>query len=77
LSLDRVSCDRDIEFGAALPDDDNDDQSRRGPLMAMGAVALIFIIGLVLFRVLSSSARLQDCVLSGRTNCAPIERSNQ
>jgi hypothetical protein len=58
-----------------MPEDDNNDPSRRGPLIAMGAVALIFIVGLLLFRELSNSARLQDCILSGRTNCAPIERS--
>jgi hypothetical protein len=60
-----------------MPDEDKDDQSRRGPLIAIGAVAVIFIVGLLLFRELSSSARLQDCILSGRTNCAPIERSGQ
>jgi hypothetical protein len=60
-----------------MPDEDNDDQSRRGPLIAIGAVAVIFIVGLLLFRELSNSARLQDCILSGRTNCAPIERPGQ
>jgi hypothetical protein len=57
-----------------MPDHDDDDQSRRGPLIAIGVVVLIFVIGLVLFRVLSQSARMQDCILSGRTNCAPIDR---
>jgi hypothetical protein len=31
------------------------------------------VVGFVLARTLWSSARLQDCLMSGRTNCAPIE----
>jgi hypothetical protein len=58
-------------------DSDDDHQSRRGALIAVGAVVLIFVIGLILFRVLSESSRMQDCLLSGRTNCAPIERPPQ
>jgi len=45
----------------------------RGPLIALGVIALIAVVGWLLFRELSASSRLQDCLLSGRTNCAPIE----
>jgi hypothetical protein len=36
------------------------------------ALALI-VIGLILVKVPGSAGRLQDCVMSGRTNCAPID----
>jgi len=45
----------------------------RGPLVAVGVIVLIAVAAWLLVRELSASARLQDCVLSGRTNCAPIE----
>jgi hypothetical protein len=36
-------------------------------------VILLVLGGLVLTHVLRQAARLQDCVMSGRTNCAPIQ----
>jgi hypothetical protein len=36
---------------------------------------LLVILGLILVRVLGASGRLQDCEMSGRTNCAPIDTS--
>ena len=40
-----------------------------GQLVAL----LIVALGLVLIRHLGDAGRLQDCVLSGRSNCAPLE----
>jgi hypothetical protein len=36
-------------------------------------VVLLFVIGLVLARELYSGEKLEDCLLSGRTNCQPIQ----
>jgi hypothetical protein len=47
--------------------------SGRGAIVALVAIVLIAVVGWLLFRELSASSRLQDCLLSGRTNCAPIE----
>jgi hypothetical protein len=57
-----------------MPDDDETDGGRRGVLIAAGVIVLLVVVGLVLTRFLWASAKLQDCMLSGRTNCAPIER---
>lgn len=64
-----------------MPDDDrtnrtqNDetDRAQWRALIVAGVVLVIIVIGVLLERELASSARLQDCLLSGRTNCAPID----
>ena len=54
-------------------DDKTDNSNRRGPLVALGVVVLLFAVGWYLARELSASSKLQDCLMSGRTNCAPID----
>jgi hypothetical protein len=44
-----------------------------GALVALLVIALLVVAGLWLSNHLHSSASMQDCVASGRTNCAPIE----
>ncbi len=39
----------------------------------MGALAVLVALGLWLSGVLGSANTIQDCVASGRTNCAPID----
>jgi hypothetical protein len=56
-----------------MADDDGDNDSRRGPLIGLAVVVIIFVVGWLLARELYSSGRMGDCVMSGRTNCAPIE----
>jgi hypothetical protein len=51
----------------------NETPNRRGALIALGAVVVIFIIGWLLTKELYSSSKLEDCLLSGRTNCAPVQ----
>jgi len=47
--------------------------SRRTAVFGLLIALLLVVLGLVLVKVLGDAGRLQDCVLSGRTNCAPIE----
>jgi hypothetical protein len=60
-----------------MTEDDQRNENPRGPLFALAAVVVIFVVGLLVFRTLYTSRRLEDCVLSGRTNCAPIESPAQ
>ena len=60
-----------------MADNDEDDSSRRGPLIAMGAVVLLVVVGWFITRALHKSTRLEDCLMSGRTNCAPLETQGQ
>jgi hypothetical protein len=50
--------------------------SRRGAVLGLVVALLLIVTGLILVKLLGNSARLQDCVMSGRTNCAPIDSSN-
>lgn len=52
---------------------DSDPDPRRRALIGLLVVVLFVVTGLALARVLKNVSRLQDCVMSGRTNCAPIE----
>ncbi len=52
--------------------DNHDDGNRRGPLVALGVVVLLFAVGWFLARELYTNGKLEDCLMSGRTNCAPI-----
>ena len=46
----------------------------RGPALIGLLIALLLVIGgVLLIHVLRRAGRLQDCVMSGRTDCAPIE----
>jgi hypothetical protein len=47
--------------------------SRRGALIGLIAAVLLVLVGLLVVRVLGETGRLQDCALSGRTNCAPVD----
>ena len=55
-----------------MPEDDPGPSPYRA---LIGLVAIVALVVAVLFIVhrLDQAARIQDCVASGRTNCAPIE----
>jgi len=46
---------------------------RRAALVGLGIVLALLVGGLVLVHVLRGMSRIQDCVMSGRTNCAPVD----
>ena len=52
--------------------DDHNSGSGRQLIAAVVVIALLVLAGLWLTGVLRSTSNIQDCVQSGRTNCAPI-----
>jgi hypothetical protein len=54
---------------------DQDTYSPRAVLMALALILLLVLGGLYLFYALGDTSERQDCVMQGRTNCAPIEPS--
>jgi hypothetical protein len=51
-------------------------RSRRAAIIGLIVAVLLIVTGMVLIKVLGEAGRLQDCELSGRTNCAPIDSEN-
>jgi len=47
--------------------------NRRGAVIGLVITVLLLAVGIWLSRELSSASKLQDCVMSGRTNCNVIE----
>ena len=58
------------------PDPDqngHDPESRRPAVIGLIVVAVLVIAGYLLFTALRQNSQLEDCLMSGRKNCAPIE----
>jgi hypothetical protein len=53
-----------------------DHTNRRASLVALGVVVVLFVIGWILTRELYSNSKIEDCVMSGRTNCVPIDTNS-
>jgi hypothetical protein len=60
-----------------MADGNTPNSNNRGPMVALGVVVFLFVIGWILARELSATGKMQDCLLSGRTNCAPIDTQSR
>jgi hypothetical protein len=49
------------------------DDRRSAALIGLIIILALAIVGVLLVRELRERSRLEDCLMSGRTNCAPIE----
>jgi len=47
--------------------------SSRGPLVGLLITAVLVVVGWWLARELTGASKMQDCLMSGRTNCAPVD----
>ena len=52
--------------------DDPEPPSRRTAIVAMVAIVLLVLGGLWLAHVMHDNSQMEDCLMSGRHNCAPI-----
>jgi predicted negative regulator of RcsB-dependent stress response len=56
------------------PDDEDDDGARqRSFVMALAAVVVIVVLGFLLVWKMWQNEKLQECLLTGRRDCAPID----
>ena len=55
------------------PDQDDAPDGRRSAVIGLGIVVLLVVAGWLLVHVLHNTSRVQDCVMSGRTDCAPVD----
>ena len=51
--------------------------NQRRSMIALGVVVLLFLVGWLLARELYADSKMEDCVMSGRTNCAPLDTSGR
>jgi hypothetical protein len=60
---------------AAQPKLDPEAERRRNRsnVAALVFAAILIALGWLLVRKLGASGRMEDCLMSGRTNCAPID----
>ncbi len=54
-------------------DDDHELDSRRPALIGLVVVLALVVAAYFLVNALRENANLEDCLMSGRRNCAPIE----
>jgi hypothetical protein len=59
----------------AMTDKEHDEEDDRvtASLAGMAIALLLVVVGVFLVQKLEASSTLEDCLLQGRTNCAPIE----
>jgi hypothetical protein len=53
-----------------------DRHSQRAALIGLAICLALVLGGLFLVYALKKSSDLQDCVMQGRTNCAPVDTDN-
>ncbi len=53
--------------------DDEAASRRTAALMGFVVILVLAIAGVLLFRELRVSTSIEDCLMAGRRNCAPIE----
>ena len=53
------------------PEDDGG--GRRGALIGLAIAAVLVVAGIYLANALRNQGKMEDCLMSGRSNCAPID----
>lgn len=56
-----------------MPDRNDQNGAERRSMIALGVVVVLFVVGWILAHELYANGKIEDCVMSGRTNCVPIE----
>jgi len=54
------------------PDRDKNDKRVTASLGALALTLLFIVLGVFLEQKLAAQSRLEDCLMSGRTNCMPL-----
>ena len=60
----------------AEPEGPEPPDPRRKALLALVFVLVLIVAGLFLTHVLRHLSQIQDCAISGRSNCAPIDSTS-
>jgi hypothetical protein len=63
----------DPDIAANLMDDPEQSGGRRGALAGLAIAVVLLAIGVWLAHELTAASKMQDCLMSGRTNCNTID----
>ncbi len=55
------------------PNDHDDGGNRRGALIGLAIAVVLVLAGYYLMTALRNQGKMEDCLMSGRTNCAPLD----
>jgi hypothetical protein len=58
-------------------DDPEQGGGRRGAVAGLAIAVVLLVVGVWLAHALTAASRMQDCLMSGRTNCNAIEPAAQ
>jgi hypothetical protein len=58
-------------------DDPDQGGSQRPAMAGLAIAAVLLLVGLWLAHALTASSKMQDCLMSGRTNCNVIQTPSQ
>ncbi|ODM77735.1 hypothetical protein [Bradyrhizobium elkanii] len=64
---------RTVAIGNRSRRESDDGGSRRGTLIGLLVAVVMLAVGLWLAHDLTAASKMQDCLMSGRTNCNVIE----
>lgn len=56
-----------------MPDRNGQNGNQRRSMIALGVVVVLFVVGWILAREIYRNDQIEDCVMSGRTNCVPLD----
>ena len=56
-----------------MPEPEDQGDNRRGAIAGLIIAVVLLAVGIWTARDLTAASKLQDCVMSGRTNCNVIE----
>jgi hypothetical protein len=58
---------------APSQNDNRQPESRRGAVIGLIVVMLLVVVGYFLMTALRHESQLEDCLMAGRRNCAPLD----
>jgi hypothetical protein len=56
-----------------MPDRNGQNGAQRRSMIALGVIVVLFVVGWILAREIYRNDQIEDCMMSGRTNCVPLD----
>lgn len=60
---------QDVQYAEAAADDEADANRQTASLAGVAVTLLLLVVGLFLIRELHAASAVEDCLMSGRSNC--------